>query len=120
MRLRVRDARPGEIAALEGWSGPLVLGYAKVAEADEVLGWIAWAHSTLGPFCFSGVRPGMTRFPMTIVREAKAMLATLPEAWCFPKDERAARFLRLLGMTPAGQLEGMEVYSWQNSPSTPN
>lgn len=110
--IAVRDARPGEIASLEGWSQPLELGGAQVAEMDgRVVGWLAWAPTKLGaPYVFSGTR-GMP--VLRGIREARAMLASLPRAWCIPNDDKAKRLLALLGWVPAGQIEGVDVMEWR-------
>lgn len=112
--------RWGTAADVEAFCGAVLpaTGRVRVAElGGEVVGMVGWYRLGEMAFVFSKVTPVMKRFPRVILREARAMLASLRmPAVCEadPDEAGAPRLLTRLGWVKAGETQGREVFAWRN------
>lgn len=100
------------------YGSPLpVSARAWVAELDgEVIGIAGYYLKGGAALVFSDMTDAMRAYPVTIMREAKRVMAEIRvPAVCIASSERkgSARFLRRLGWTFARSTDEGEAYAWQ-------
>lgn len=111
----VRPARAADFRAFYGRALPRS-GRAWVAELDgKVIGLAGYYLMGGRAFVFSDMDEAMARYPVTIMREARRLMAGLRlPALCIadPARETSGRFLERLGWRLVGPGDEGDIYAW--------